>query len=560
MARKSRKQGVAKAVPAEPKARVWKCAVYARLSNKNNGRETEDSLTTQINFVRDCMEQRADVMVVGVFADNGRTGTTFEGRLEFDRLMDEVRAGSVDCIACKDLSRFGRNMYETGTYLERIFPFMGVRFIAVNDGVDTLRGDGGITVPFKGLVNELYAVETSRKVGAVRKRQMEEGQVTFGNACYGYRVIRGEHRLDVDDETAPFIPLIFDLYRKGTRLKDIAEAMEDMGAPTPADHLDSQCDGDCKSPWRDMPWTAVRVGKILDDPVYIGTLVLGKTHESLCEGIPWHETAEEERLMFPNAHPALITQEVWDEVHAERLRRKLWVRTRVEGLSAQRSVRPDELRGLFFCAECGHPMHMDRRFNPKSGEARGSVYKCRQHHGRGCGNDVRIPERVVRMAVMDAIRVQVSVGLRFEEVLPGLLNDEATLSKRAAMEARMRLIAAEAGRIVQERQRMYERYASGELELSAYKQMQKESDARARDCQERLQAAHDSLEELDALLSSDKGFDDAVAAVQSLDTFSRELVEALVSRIEVHRDGSLDVEFKFTDWMKRAEGLERILG
>ena len=560
MARKSRKQGAAKAAPAGPKARVWKCAVYARLSCKNNGRETEDSLITQINFVRDCMEQRADVRVVGVFADNGRTGTTFEGRLEFDRLMDEVRAGNVDCIACKDLSRFGRNMYETGTYLERIFPFMGVRFIAVNDGVDTLKGDGGITVPFRGLVNELYAVETSRKVGMICKRHREEGRVTYAHACYGYVVSKDLHRLEADALTAPYIPLIFDLYLKGMGLRDIADALEDMGAPTPMDHIESQCTQGHRSPWRGIAWTPSRVGKILDDPVYIGTLVLGKTYRSLCEGVPMHETSQEERCVFPNAHPALVAQEVWDAVHARRQSRKLWVSTRVEGLSAQRSARPDELKGLLFCAECGRSMIMDRRFNPKNGEARGTVYKCRKNHGRGCPNDVRVPERVVRMAVMDAIRVQVSVGLRFEEVLPGLLSDEATLSKRAALETRMREIAAEAGRIVQERQQMYERYASGQLELSAYKQMQKVSDAKARDCQERLQAAHDSLEELDTLLASNKGFDAAVAAVKSLDTFSRELAEALVNRIEVHRDGSLDVEFKFADWTKRVEDLERILG
>lgn len=188
MARKSRKAAAsAAAVPAAPAAKVWRCAVYARLSCRNNGLAGDGSLRAQVDFVRDSLSGMEGVEVVGVYEDNGRTGTTFEGRAAFDALMDEVRAGAVDCIAVKDLSRFGRNMYETSTYLERIFPFLGVRFIAVNDGLDTLQGDGGIVVPFKGLVNEMYAVETSRKVLAVKHRQMEEGEVIYGNTCYGCR-------------------------------------------------------------------------------------------------------------------------------------------------------------------------------------------------------------------------------------------------------------------------------------------------------------------------------------------------------------------------------------
>ena len=135
MARKSRKAAASvAAVPAAPAAKVWRCAVYARLSCRNNGLAGDSSLRAQVDFVRDSLSGMEGVEVVGVYEDNGRTGTTFEGRAAFDALMDEVRAGAVDCIAVKDLSRFGRNMYETSTYLERIFPFLGVRFDAVYSG------------------------------------------------------------------------------------------------------------------------------------------------------------------------------------------------------------------------------------------------------------------------------------------------------------------------------------------------------------------------------------------------------------------------------------------
>ena len=560
MARKSRKAAAsAAAVPAAPAAKVWRCAVYARLSCRNNGLASDSSLRAQVDFVRDSLSGMEGVEVVGVYEDNGRTGTTFEGRAAFDALMDEVRAGAVDCIAVKDLSRFGRNMYETSTYLERIFPFLGVRFIAVNDGLDTLQGDGGIVVPFKGLVNEMYAVETSRKVSAVKHRQMEEGEVIYGNTCYGYRVVRGEGRLDVDDVTAPFVPLAFSMFLDGERLVDIAAALAEMGAPTPVDHLDAQSSAGYAGVWRDRPWSARYVAKMLDNPVYTGTLVLGNTYRSLCDGVPAHAVPEGERLVFPDAHPALVPAEVFGRVRAKRRAQKAAKRAQVAAKEADRNAMPDELAGVLFCAECGGRMILDRRFNSKTGEARGSVYKCRRHHGRGCGNDVRVAERALRIAVMDEVRIQVSTALELDRVLPGLRGSEGAVEERRRLRASADALAARAAALSRERQRLYELYACGGVTLAEYKKMQVEADGRAVDCQVALDAANRELADFDALLASDGAFEEAVAALEDLFTFSRDLVLALVRRIEVSRDGGIEIQFRFGDWRDRVASIERRL-
>ena len=544
MARKSRKTAASvAAVPAAPAAKVWRCAVYARLSCRNNGQAGDGSLRAQVDFVRDSLSGLEGGEVVGVYEDHGRTGTTFEGRAAFDALMDEVRAGAVDCIAVKDLSRFGRNMYETSTYLERIFPFLGVRFVAVNDGLDTLQGDGGIVVPFKGLVNEMYAVETSRKVSAVKHRQMEEGEVIYGNTCYGYHVVRGEGRLDVD----------------GERLVDIASALAEMGAPTPVDHLDAQSSAGYAGAWRDRPWSARYVAKMLDNPVYVGTLVLGNTYRSLYDGIPAHTVPEGERLVFPDAHPALVSAEVFGRVRAKRRAQKAAKRVQVAAKEADRNAMPDELAGVLFCAECGGRMILDRRFNPKTGEARGSVYKCRRHHGRGCGNDVRVAERALRIAVMDEVRVQVSTALELDRVLPGLRGSEGAVEERRRLQASADALAARAAALSRERQRLYELYACGGVTLAEYKKMQVEADGSAVECQAALEAANRELADFDALLASDGAFKEAVAALEDLFTFSRDLVLALVRRIEVSRDGGIEIQLRFGDWRDRVASIERRL-
>lgn len=560
MARKSRKAAASvAAVPAAPAAKVWRCAVYARLSCRNNGLAGDGSLRAQVDFVCDSLSGMEGVEVVGVYEDNGRTGTTFEGRAAFDALMDEVRAGAVDCIAVKDLSRFGRNMYETSTYLERIFPFLGVRFIAVNDGLDTLQGDGGIVVPFKGLVNEMYAAETSRKVSAVKHRQMEEGEVIYGTTCYGYRVVRGEGRLDVDDATAPFVSLAFSMFLDGERLVDIASTLAEMGAPTPVDHLDAQSSAGYAGVWRDRPWSARYVAKMLDNPVYVGTLVLGNTYRSLYDRIPAHTVPEGERLVFPDAHPALVPAEVFGRVRAKRRAQKAAKRAQVAAKEADRNAMPDELAGVLFCAECGGRMILDRRFNPKTGEARGSVYKCRRHHGRGCGNDVRVAERALRIAVMDEVRVQVSTALELDRVLPGLRGSEAAVDERRRLQASVDALAARAAALSRERQRLYELYACGGVTLAEYKEMQAEADGRAADCRAALDAANRELADFDALLASDGAFEEAVAALEDLFTFSRDLVLALVRRIEVGRDGGIRIEFRFGDWRDKVASIERRL-
>ena len=388
---------------------------------------------------------------------------------------------------------------------------------------------------------------------------MEEGEVIYGNTCYGYRVVRGENRLDVDDATAPFVPLAFSMFLDGGRLVDIAAALAEMGAPTPVDHLDAQSSAGYAGAWRDRPWSARYVAKMLDNPVYVGTLVLGNTYRSLCDGVPAHTVPEGERLVFPDAHPALVTAEVFGRVRAKRRAQKAAKRAQVAAKEADRNAMPDELAGVLFCAECGGRMILDRRFNPKTGEARGSVYKCRRHHGRGCGNDVRIAERALRIAVMDEVRVQVSTALELDRVLPGLRGSEVAVNERRRLQASADALAARAAALSRERQRLYELYACGGVTLAEYKEMQAEADGSAVDCRAALDAAGRELADFDALLTSDGAFEEAVAALEDLFTFSRDLVLALVRRIEVGRDGGIRIEFRFGDWRDKVASIERRL-
>lgn len=167
--------------------KVWRTALYIRLSVLDSGKKDSDTVETQESLLRQFLEGKPCFSIFGIYVDNGETGVDFR-RDEFERLMEDVRGGRVDCIIVKDLSRFGRNYIEAGEYLEKVFPFLGIRFIAVNDGYDSAdpaQADG-LTLHLKNLVNDVYARDISAKISpALRGKQMR-GEFIGTWAAYGY--------------------------------------------------------------------------------------------------------------------------------------------------------------------------------------------------------------------------------------------------------------------------------------------------------------------------------------------------------------------------------------
>ena len=189
MARTKRKVNplVPMAMETVPQQRVYKTGGYVRLSVEDSGKPGADTIEAQKELVLEYIETQPDMEFCGLYCDNGRTGTNFQ-RPEFERLMDDVRAGKIDCIVVKDLSRFGRNYKETGQYLEQIFPFLDVRFVAVNDSFDTLtaeRSQDGYIVPLKNIMNEVYSRDISRNVSSALQTKQRNGEFIGAWAPYG---------------------------------------------------------------------------------------------------------------------------------------------------------------------------------------------------------------------------------------------------------------------------------------------------------------------------------------------------------------------------------------
>ena len=233
MARTSRKAAAAN--QAKPAARIWRVAVYARLSEEDSGRRGSDTIDNQVALIEGFIRQRPDLRVVSTFIDNGRTGTNFE-RPQFGRMLDAIRAGEIDCVTVKDSSRFGRNYIETLEYLEKIFPFFGVRFISINDAYDSENTNGSdeLILMLKSLMDDAYARDISRKILSSVEARREKGLRT-GLPPYGYKQIRSEKgRMEPDSETAPVVLDIFRQRAEGATYAEIARRFNERGVPCPS--------------------------------------------------------------------------------------------------------------------------------------------------------------------------------------------------------------------------------------------------------------------------------------------------------------------------------------
>lgn len=431
MARVSRKAALAQTgngcLVAAPE-KVYNTAAYVRLSVEGEDKErNRESITTQRYMLEKYIEKQPDMRLAAVFCDNGETGTDFE-RPGFEQMMDEVRCRKIDCIVVKDLSRFGRNYVETGYYLEKIFPYVGIRLVAVNDGYDTLSGDANeMIISLKNLVNDLYAKDISRKINSTFETMRSKGQITSGHPPYGYlRSGEDKHKLAIDSETAPVIRDIFKWRLEGHGTAQIARRLNDGGVLSlPMFHYIHGHRKD-KPSGASAIWKAGQIRFILQNVTYAGHTAQGKVKESLSDGLPLKRKAREDWIVVKDTHEAIVDQETFDKVQelVEQRCREF------KSIRGKYGTTENILKGLLVCADCGEKMVRHKSVSP-AGTAR-YVFQCRTYAenlgGQGCTiKSVGEPE--LKECILQALQVQIDLAVELEGIL-GRLQEKPEFKKK----------------------------------------------------------------------------------------------------------------------------------
>ena len=361
-------------------------ALYERLSRDDEQVGESNSIQNQKMYLEEYARHHG-LRNIRHFWDDGYTGTNFN-RPGFNALLSEIEAGHVATLIVKDLSRFGRNYLQVGYYTEVVFPKKGVRFIAINNSVNSAKPSDNDFTPFLNIMNEWYAKDTSNKIKAVFKAWMKKGMRCSGSIPYGYkRTKEDKQQLLVDEPAADVVRKIYRLACQGLGTTAIAEQLSAEKVLIPSAYAARYLPENCRhnkmaDPYR---WTATTVGYILDRQEYLGHTVLGK---SICENFKTKQrraATADELMIFPNTHEAIVDQDTWDIAHRLRLRKRP---------KAANGTYTHRLSGLIYCADCGARMgfcgsdggrdgkHYDSSHAFQCGNYRSTTNQCTSHFVR----------------------------------------------------------------------------------------------------------------------------------------------------------------------------------
>ena len=504
-------------------------ALYCRLSRDDELQGPSNSIQNQRKILENYAREH-NLLPYQVIVDDGWSGANFQ-RPGFTKMMEGVESGEIKTVVTKDLSRLGRNYLQVGMYTEMIFPQKGVRFIAINDGVDSAQGDSELSV-LKNVFNEWMVRDTSKKIRAVKKAKGMSGKPVTSRPVYGY-LMGEDERFVIDEEAAPVVRQIYSLCLAGNGPTKIARMLTEQGIPTPGT-LEYRRTGNSRRyyPGYECRWAANTVAHILEHREYTGCLVNFKTQMQSYKVHKIIFNPVEEQAIFENAHEPIIDTDTWERVQELRKQRKRPNRQGEMGLFS----------GIVFCADCGSVMYQQRY---DTGKRHQDCYICGSYKKRTADCTAHfIRTDLLTAGVTTNLRQITSYAAKHESKFMKLLmaqNEDGGKRKDAAQ--RKELAAAEK-RIAELSaifKRLYEDSVSGRIsderfmELSAdYEQEQTALKARIAEIQAEQGRAREAAANVEKFMGIVRKY---ISFEELTPTLLREFVEKIVVHETVALDG-----------------------
>ena len=553
MARKSRKNTGAVIEAPVQISNYFPTAIYVRLSIENSGKDDDgDSIANQISFCKAYLTEHTDLKLYDIYEDNGEKGTNFD-RPEFKRMMDDIRSGKVKCVLVKDLSRFGRDYIEAGEYLEKIFPFMGIRFISITDGYDSLNCDdaeGALMIPLKNMINDVYAKDISRKIITSFRARQEKGEFLPAFAPYGYvKSKKVAYRYEIDQETAPYVRMIFEWKAEGVSHNEICKRLNDMGAVTPARRKVDLGIWRAEK-YKHTVWHGRTIIDIMKNPTYTGCIVYGRIPKSLYEGIKMHRAPEEEWRYVPDAHEPIVSQELFDKVQKMFADRAEKFKAKMDENAPLRELVTNHFKGKIYCGDCGKRMRFvkptDKRYPIDQDHA---VYVCGGYldsgYSRCSRHSIRYP--VVADAVLAAINMQLELALKQEQLIRQMRGSAREKNLIDKYVGQINYLSQELKKTNSKREALFENFAEGILDEAEYQFAKKKYDEEAKEIEKKLTVEKAKKVQLDDILSLSNEWLEAIHKAENVTEIDAGLVKHLVSSVKIFEDNRVEVELYFGD-------------
>lgn len=519
---------------------IWNATLYLRLSREDGDKEESNSITGQRELLRDYLKSHPELREYNVRVDDGFSGSTFE-RPAFKAMLEDVKAGKTNCIVVKDLSRFGRNYLDAGEYIEKVFPFLGVRFIAINDNYDSFKGRSAsddLIVPFKNLINEAYCRDISVKIRSQLDIKRKRGQFIGAFAVYGYRKdTENKNRLVVDDYAADIVRDIFKWKLEGVSPQDIAVRLNDGGILSPLEYKKS-LGMNYATPFQTnarAAWSAGNVLRILKNPVYTGVLTQGKETTPSYKVHKRISKPENEWSIITDNHEAIISRADFDTVQ------------KVLSMDTRRGIE-DEMVALFsgmvFCGECG--ASMVRKTVPSGGK-KYVYYVCSANKQDKCCSSHAIRDKELEEIVLTTLQRYIREVIDMDTLLA--MTDTAPLQTAEAQKLQRQIDAkrAELERLNKLLMSLYENLADNIITRDEYARLKQNYSVRAEEAERHMSALQDALTDLREKGGSGKAWMEHFRKYENITELDRSAVVSLVDRILVQEDKCVEIRYRWQD-------------
>ena len=522
--------------------KTYMAGIYARLSVDNHDGK-EISIETQIEMAKEYLKSHTEITLYDCYSDLGATGTNFQ-RSDFERLMQDVRDGLINCIIVKDFSRFGRNYIETGNFVEKIFPFLGVRFIAITDQYDSIKQmdcNKALSMHLKNIANELYARDIAEKVTASKRMKMEQGEYIGGVPPYGYTVekINEKRTLVPEPVTSEIVKQLFEHYASGDTFVSLTKWLYEQKIHRPGDYKKYktvyQQEGQKLS-----QWGRETIRYILTSAVYVGSLVQSSKYI-------------EEPMTVEHTHEPLVSDETFYRV---------W--KRIEGnikIQKRRPLRKDTMedvfRGVLYCGECGHKlsrMVTERRVSYK--EVKTFVFY-------SCPNIKRIDEEKCKSEHITFVQLQKIIlqTLKKEFAFSSIqMKKLITFNKEQAEKRKMQIRKTQSdlqksvdGTDVRISS-CYLEYRNGMMTQAQFLEEKKKLEEKREQDQRILKDLHSKYSSVDGEAEKQNQFIRTVVKCREQAKLTAELVKNLMERIEVYDNKRVKIIWKWKDEVGKVLG------
>ena len=530
----------------ENEVKLYHAAIYARLSYETEANRERDTVETQIAYLKSFIDRQDDMELADIYADVSFSGTNFE-RPEFERMMQDIRAGKIDTVITKDLSRLGRNYIDSGTYIERIFPLFHVRYIAVNDDFDTNREGTDLTMPLKNIINEWYARDLSDKMHASYQTMWKNGEYIYGRPPYGYRKDNTVKKLVVDKETALIVKQIFEMYLTGMTYSEIARKLQQEGIVSPSKYRYLE-QGNIEKAEKARDWYHLHVKTILTNRHYAGDSVHATREGGFNNPDKDRRVSEEHWIIVPDTHEPLVSRELFEKVQKKIKRQVQNLHARNASLGHEKA--PENFfPGKCICACCRKNIGVVR----SNSGSNYFYYRCTTtpfNRHMKCMAHGRMKYQELHDVVFQVIKSHMKLCLEKTEQTRERNSSNYGVRQYNFYAGEIAKVQSSIRKVKSRERDLYEDYKDGIITSEEYLQYQQSYRQQIEDLE---QLAEELLERQKCYQKDFLPDKDWVAAVKKFigkRKLTKEMADAFVERIVLDKEGNVEITLKYDDFLK----------